>query len=266
METTLDILICAIDRDIEHIPDMILPRIEGIRYVISLQYTDESYLSNIPQELALRDDIVVVTLPGRGLSRNRNNALSHSNGDIRLTADADNRYTVEGLKVVRDTFDKYPDADIICFSALSYDGKPMKKYPMATVDYADARRLGYYPSSHELAIRKGVSTLFDERFGLGSECLKAGEEDVFLKDASDAGYRIMFVPEFIVSTDPDTTGDHFLEDPRLQLTKGAVFNHIFGTWNAVWRSFKEAGYHFVHSRANPFAIFHNMIKGIWMFR
>lgn len=263
---TLDILICTINEGIEKVPSILMPPIEGVRYVVSMQYTDERALDKVPMKAMTRKDVKLYIHESRGLCKNRNFALDWADADIYVIADDDNRYTIDSFIKIRKAYDEHPDADIICFKSESYDGKQMKKYPSKAMTYADAFKLGYHPYSIEITMRKKVGTRFDERFGLGSEQLCAGEEDVFLKDAENSGYNIMFVPETIVRTYPLTTGTKFLGNKTLQITKGATFEHIFGKKAALWRTVKEAGWWMVHKGANPFPIAMNMIKGIWLFK
>ncbi|MBQ7156400.1 MAG: glycosyltransferase [Bacteroidaceae bacterium] len=260
---TLDVLICTIDSGIARVPLVLAPPTEGVHYVVSMQYTSPDSLNLIPDVLTSRADVTLTTIEGRGLSLNRNNALAHSTADIRVIADDDNRYTPDDFTSITNAYREHAEADIICFAAESYEGKPMKRYPSSVMSFQQAFRQGYYPTSMEMTMRRNVKTLFDERFGLGSEHLCAGEEDVFMKDAQDQGYKAIFVPSVIVHSRFHTTGCDFLTSPLLQRTKGATFRHIFGTRNAVWRSIKEAAYHAVNNHANPFVILHNMIKGIW---
>ena len=90
---TLDILISTIGTGVEAIPRMLLPERQGVRYVVSVQHTCPASEVTIPQELTSRPDVTVVLLPGKGLSRNRNNAISMASADICLIADDDCRYT-----------------------------------------------------------------------------------------------------------------------------------------------------------------------------
>lgn len=261
---TLDILICTIDEGIKRVPNVLIPKEEGIRYVISMQYTDEKYFAMIPEILRTRDDVTLLTLQGRGLSRNRNNALAHATGDILLIADDDNRYTSEGLRQIIETYECNQDASVICFMSESYSGEPMKKYPTETMSYEEAFKQGYYTTSFEMTMRNHLDILFDERFGLGSKMLCAGEEEVFMKDVIDAGYEALFIPKVIVRSDADTTGTHFVGNKKMQISKGATFRYLFGTREAIWRSIKEALHHLIHEGANPFPILRNMLKGIWI--
>lgn len=265
----IDLLICTLNEGIQRIPSLLIPSEEGIRYVVCMQYSDEEALGKVPMKVMTRKDVKLYVHEGKGLSRNRNFALDWAEADICVIADDDNRYKTEYYDAIRKAYSEHPNADVICFSAESYDGKPMKEYPASAMTYAEARRKGYYPTSMEITFRtasikeKGIR--FNENFGLGSEMLCAGEEDVFLKDCEDKGLNILFIPQVIVQSDPDTTGIHFIGNKTLQITKGATFKYLYGTNNAVWRSIKESLWHFLHEQANPFTIFFNMMKGIKMF-
>ena len=259
---TLDILICTIDEGILRVPEVLMPPRDDVRYVVSMQYTSEGMKKRVPQVLRERGDVVLTFLEGRGLSRNRNHAFEHSTGDIRLIADDDNRYTDEGIDHIFEAYKEHPETDIICFAAESYEGQPMKVYPTKTMEYWEAFRQGYFPTSMEMTMRKGVDVKFDERFGLGAERLCAGEEDVWMKDATDKGYRTLFVPQVVVRSRYETTGSHLVGNSRLQMSKGATFRHLFGVPEALWRTLKEAVWWMVHRGANPFPILWNMLKGI----
>ena len=238
---TLDILISTIDDGILKVPAMLLPERADVRYIVSVQHTIPQSLINVPAPLTYRQDVKIGFPEGKGLSRNRNNALRMSDADICLIADDDNQN---------------PDADIITFQAETYQGEPLHPYPAP------------YICSQEITLRResvlSRNVFFDERFGLGSQLLCAGEEDVFIYDARKAGLNVIYVPQVIVRTDEFTTGCKFLTDKCMQITKGAAFRHIFGVPGAVWRSFKEAGWYLFHKGSNPFPILFNMLKGIWI--
>ena len=250
----VSILICTIDAGIEKVPRVLMPPMGDVSYVVSMQYTDDRFLQLIPRVLEEREDVTVTTLEGRGLSRNRNNAIAHATGDVCVIADDDNRYERRHIDAIVEAYEKMPDADIIIFQAETLEGKPLHPYP------AD------YVCSVEMTFRRGIGIRFDERFGLGSEHLCSGEEEVFLKDARDKGLSIRHVPKVIVATEGVTTGDTLVGNRKLQLSKGATFRHMFGMGNALWRSAKEAGWHMVHGGANPFPIFMNMCRGVFLYR
>lgn len=247
----LDILICTIDEGIAAVPDVLMPQRDDVRYVVSMQWTKEEAKGAVPQTLREREDVTLVFLEGKGLSRNRNNAIEHASGDILLIADDDNRYTDELIGNIFEAYASHPDADVIHFQALDMNGKPLHPYP------AD------FVSSVEMSFRSNVKVRFDERFGLGSDKLCAEEERVWMKDAKDAGYNIIYVAKPVVMTPASTTGSGtFARNKKMQMSKGAAFKHVHGTRRAVWLSIKEAGWHMRHKRVSPFPIFFNMLKGI----
>lgn len=267
---TIDILICTIDNGIGSVRKVLMPPMPEVHYVVSMQHTRpldaEPSWSCALDTLRQRPDVTVTTIEGRGLSRNRNNALRHATSDILVIADDDCRYSPTYINTIRRAYDERPKADVVCFEAQSYDGRPMKRYPNASLSYDEAEREGYFPTSMEITLRRKAlersEVTFNEHFGLGA-ALPAGEEDILITDLQRTGLHVMFVPEVITMTDPVTTGDRFLQDDRLQITKGAVFRHRFGLLDALWRTLKEGAHHFVYNHANPWPIWLNMLRGIW---
>ena len=61
---TLDILICSLNKGIVRIDDLLRPEQEGVRYVVSYQYTDERYLELVPEILKQRRDVVLSVYKG----------------------------------------------------------------------------------------------------------------------------------------------------------------------------------------------------------
>ncbi len=247
---SISILICTIDEGIEKVPSVLMSPMSDVNYVVSMQYTDERFLEMMPKELKERADVIITTLQGKGLSRNRNNAMRYAIGDVCLIADDDNRYKREFVDSILNAYELHPEADIITFQAQNLEGEPLHPYP------AD------FVSSVEMTFKQDIGIAFDERFGLGSKHLCAGEEQVFMKDAEKAGKQILYIPQCIVQTPANTTGTLFLQNKKLQTTKGATFRYVYGTGNALWRSVKEAGWYFVHKGVNPFPIIYYMWKGI----
>lgn len=257
METAkLDILICTVTANLQEVAAMLLPPRADVRYTVSVQHDCPVDEIVIPGALSERKDVTIGYQDGKGLSRNRNNALRLASGDICLLADDDNRYLVKHIDTILKAWKENPDADILTFQAQDYTGEPLHPYP---APYVCSVEITFRRSS---ILEKGLR--FDERFGMGSPLLCAGEEDVFMADARRAGLTIRYIPEIIVKTDSTTSGIGLIGNKQLQLTKGATFRYVYGTWSAVWRSFKEAGWYLLHKGANPFPILINMLKGIWI--
>ena len=237
MAKTLELLICTINEGIQRVPSMLLPVREDVKYLVSWQQTGTVRVE-LPAALTERGDVKVFQLEGRGLAANRNNALRNATGDILLLADDDATYRTEYFDRVLHNFDKYPLADFICFRAVDREGQLLKEYPAEPYRYAE-RPKSTYISSIEIAFRRKPSLpFFDERFGLGSKYLACGEEEVFLHTAYKQGLKIIFVPETIVETDPNTTGKRFLTFAATRRAKGAVLCYLYGAASASLRATK----------------------------
>lgn len=280
MTATLDILICTIDGRVASVPQMLLPAQAGVRWVVSMQYTDERFLQQIPAVLRERTDVHMLLLPGRGLSRNRNNALDfvrqtladrpaspsadRTQRHYALISDDDVHYTLPRLQELLKCLDDNPQADVALFKTITPDGTPLKNYPARTMTYREAMTVKrYYPTSFEIVLgEEAIKRLqFDERFGLGSPSLSCGEEDVLMHDAMQAGLDIRFFPLVVGQTDPATTGSRFLTDVAVQRAKGAVFAYTLPRTRAYYAIVKEALRHLIYNRANPFPLLRHMHQG-----
>ena len=255
----LEILIATMEDRLSRVAEMLLDADADIAYLVSCQYMEEC--PKVPAELACRDDVRVVFLKGRGLSNNRNYALQHAVNDVVLIADDDCRYTLAGLKQVIATYEVHPEVDIALFKV---DGMS-KYYPASQCRYQMEDFQGSYSvASVEMSLRRSSlrGVHFDEYFGLGSDRLASGEEQVFLYDALQKGLRIEFFPVLIGQTPGGTTGELFLQDEKVQYSKGATFCYLFGPRKARMMCLKETLHYFVHKRVNPFKLMRNMNFGI----
>ncbi len=228
----LDVLICTLDEGIARVPDILLPPRDNVAYVVSMQYTREDYQQLIPAELQARPDVRIVTLQGKGLSRNRNNALQAAQGDIALIADDDVRYCDAYFDRVIKAFEENENVDIAQFKIKALDGGYIKDYPAYSYTYPHVPR-GMYVSSIEIAVRTATTRdkiHFDERFGLGSPYFICGEEEVLFYNAYQQGLTITYYPWFVVETTSDSTGSRTYSDERVMMAKGAINYYLHGAW------------------------------------
>lgn len=219
---TLEVLICTIDDGISQIPQLLLPRIDGVSYLISWQHSKDNEIS-IPAELS-REDVMIVHLQGRGLSRNRNNALRNATGDICLIADDDCTYRPEYFASVINTFKEKESLDLATFQMkFSYEGKT---YPQHSFDLKRFER-GYYVTSFEIAFRRtSVQELleFNELFGLGAPVLQSGEENVFIIEAIKKGLKCQYFPIIVVEHSHATTSSTRVDNPGVVMAEGAYIH------------------------------------------
>ena len=203
---TLDILICSLNKGIVRIDDLLRPEQEGVRYVVSYQYTDERYLELVPEVLKQRRDVVLSVYKGQGLSNNRNHALELSRADLVIFADDDSRLSEDAPK----TIENYPE-EVRQFTEVPTD------YDVSTIEMVFRRE------------KVQNRLLFDERFGLGTKFLTCGEEEVWLIDALRAGLKIKYFPERIVETSTMLKRSMIYVDAGVQRSKGALCYYKYGS-------------------------------------
>jgi glycosyltransferase involved in cell wall biosynthesis len=228
----INVLICSIDEGIDNVRRIIQPVQKDVNYIVSHQFLDEKF-KLIPEELK-REDIILSQIPGKGLSRNRNNAISWADGDIALIADDDVQYLPGTFEIIREAFENDKEMAVACFKIKTPDDEPeYKKYPGKSYSLGNYR---HHPvSSVEIAfktspvIKAGIR--FDERFGLGSEKLIGGEETVFISDCIKAGIKVRYLPYYIVKHPYESTRTKYKRfDPEINQLNGAVCARVYGRW------------------------------------
>lgn len=238
---TIDILICSLNKGIVRVQDVLLPPQEGVRYIVSYQYTDERYLDLIPACLEEREDVAVYKYKGQGLSANRNLALDKATSDLVMYADDDARLLPETPAVVKRPFEESPDLDVAFFCASTYTGKSLKNYPKSSFEVL-AMPKDYSISALEMVCRRRKvqgKVRFDERFGLGTQFLTCGEEEVWLEDALRAGLTIQYFPQKIVETSTMLKKSMVYVDAGVQRSRGAITYYQHGA-TAFWLCFRFA--------------------------
>ena len=253
----LEVLVCTLNSGIKNIAQHLLPPSPGVSYLISWQQTPKTCPHLLPKELE-RPDVRVVTLEGHGLSKNRNHALQHAQGDILLISDDDVLYKEEHFQSIFQAFEQYPEANILTFQIENQTGKPLKKYVPFTFLYEERPKSTYF-SSLEIAIRRNFQIpKFNEKFGLGTDYLACGEEEVFLQKAYNEGAVIRYIPKVIGRTEEGTTGKRFTTDAKVRHAKGAVLYYLHGYLGAILRCAKFA----LQLPDHRFDFFKDMFHGI----
>jgi hypothetical protein len=218
---TLDLaLITWQPQGMERVAAMHLPRVVGVRYVVSWQNHGDA---PIPEAVSSRDDIVVCRTDVVGVSANRNNALNHCTADIVLNADDDVTYYAEGLQAVISTFENAPDLQFACFK-IDF-GTYIKPYPDRVCDLAPRIPKGMWFGTIEMAVRRNSPAgelRFDERFGPGAPYLGAGEDEYYLLQSRQRGYVTRYYP-ITIGKHPDLpTASRRITDKKIIRGMGAL--------------------------------------------
>lgn len=258
---TIDILISTLDDGIFGLDKVLLPPNPLIKYIISWQQTKEYY--NIIPPTLIRNDVQVFALEGKGLSRNRNNALSHSTSDICMISDDDVRYNLDGIKAVCEYYQQHQDVDVVTYKFSSKFNQ--KKHPDYSFDIRESPK-GFSVSSIEISFRRekvqGVIS-FNELMGLGSPCSGAGEDNLFILDCLNSSLKCQYVPINVLFHEHESTGRSQGGNPKVIFSRGILtriyhpqkyllryfwlarsikINHHVGFWSTLLQLYKGGRY------------------------
>lgn len=210
-----------------------------------------------------REDVKLQIIHSRGVSKNRNNALSLATAPLSLLSDDDVDYTAEGLQAIIQAFEQAPQADVISFQFWQGEKPNQKFYPDKAFHHQHPPK-GFYISVIEIAFRtKKVQAhcRFNENFGIGAEHFPSGEEDILLKDMLKAGLNCVYEPICICSHPSLSTGTKRFADPAFLQCKGAIFSYIHpNTW--LLRLVKGAITEGRKKRVSPWIFLSNTLKGV----
>ena len=179
--------------------------------------------------------VKIINSHEKGLSKSRNQLLYNANADIGIIADDDLTYLSEYQKKIKESFEKNPAADIICFKVYKGD-KPFKKYSSIKENINFLSALS--KSSVEIAFRiKSIvnnNIKFDENFGSGAKEYISGEENIFLSDCLKMGLKIIYEPVFIARLNIGDSSWFKGFNKQYFLTKGAVYERINAKLSTVF--------------------------------
>lgn len=259
---TIEVLICSFNKGIVKVSDILQPPREGVRYIVSFQYTEERFLTMIPNVVQERPDVSLYKYHGQGLSANRNQALIHAKADIVLFVDDDTHLLPTAFSTIESTFAAHPEVDVAFFSASSYTGRPLKEYP--TAEYAITKvPTDYHISVVEMAFRRQSvqgNLRFDERFGLGTQFLTCGEEDIWLHDALRHKLSIRYFPVTTVETSTMMKHTMLYVDAGVQRSYGAYLYYVHGPL-AWWFCLRHALRSTAKGYSHFFPIMRHFLQG-----
>ena len=208
----LSVLICTLNDRIKSVQEVVLPPRDDVRYVVSLQYTDNMFLDMLPEALCGRDDVTVLPFPSTGLSANRNNALSHCATPIAIISDDDVRYKNTHFDEVIRIFDADPKLDIAVFA------------------------------HHKMAVRiTSRIPPFDTRFGIGSAFLTCGEEELMEHQSKVYGLNVKYFPSISICNNVgQSPWERFSADKRVRRSWAALqymkSNTCMAILRMIWRA------------------------------
>lgn len=166
----------------------------------------------------------------KGVGLNRNNALMRARGKYCLFADDDLVYEDGYEKTIVDSFQKYPDADVIVFNLHEPKTARYVITKSYRVNYLNYLRFGTARVAVKLESIRENGIFFNLCFGGGTEH-SHGEDNLFLTDCLKKGLRIYAVPQYIEtlteerpSTWNNGYGEKYFRD------QGALYKQISPRW------------------------------------
>jgi glycosyltransferase involved in cell wall biosynthesis len=198
---TFDLIVATVDRS-EELDALFASLDEQSRRDFRVLVADQNDDDRLDAVLRRHPDLEIHRFPaGRGLSRARNEALSHVSGEIVAFPDDDCSYPPGTLERVARRFDREPELDGITGRAADASGHSSPSWgtepAVLTRDNLWNRGISFAIFLRAEVVR-GVGD-FDEDLGLGSASPWAsGEETEYLVRAVDQGARIEFDPSLVI--------------------------------------------------------------------
>lgn len=144
------------------------------------------------------NNIKLYSFKERGIGLSRNNALMRATTDIGLFADDDVIYNENYKKIIIDTFEKNPDADVIIFNVPSLNPeinfKDIKK--VHRVRLYNCLKYGAVRIAVKIESVRRANIYFSLLYGGGAK-YSAGEDSLFLIEAIKKGLKVYATPQKI---------------------------------------------------------------------
>lgn len=259
----LKVLLSTIDGGIYKVKDVVLKSRKDVKYIVSHQYTDEKF-KTIPNEL-IREDVFVSQIPGKGVTKSRNNAIRLADGDIGLFSDDDVTYTNEYFNNVISAFTSNPNLDVSIFKIKTPDGEPeYKNYPEAAFKL---EKLPFYIGTIEIAFK--INTIkerpirFDERFGAGQPLLIGSDENIFILDCIKSGLNVWYFPKYVVNHPYESTTKLIPKYHIKKVSVGGGFDARMNGWFAIPKALGgtiKLIPDLIRNKKNPFVYFYQRIR------
>lgn len=197
---TLDYVIATHKADgIARVAAMNLPRIEGVRYIVSWQdYGD----GRVPEALK-RPDVDVLLYDGKGVSANRNNGIDHARAEVIALADDDNTLYADGIRQLCRHYAENPDDDFVTFIC---EADIPRRLPSGAQRLSLPMPKAYSIGTWDISFRRRTGLRFCPAMGFGAPLFESGEDEALLLTALHRGLVCRFIPVRVASHPHTSTG------------------------------------------------------------
>jgi len=164
----------------------------------------------------------------KGVGLNRNNALMRADADIVMFSDDDMVFVDGYEKIIREAYERLPQADIIVFD-LKYPDSQRKRAPIKKIEKLNARtsmRFGAARISARLDSLKINGISFNLCFGGGAR-FSHGEDSLFLMECVKRGLKIYSYPVVIAQLVDRESSWFEGYTEKFFFDKGVLFSLLF---------------------------------------
>lgn len=182
--------------------------------------------------LAGRDDVSVIRMAGRGVTKSRNKVIEAAielEADFLIFGDDDVLFDDAGVQSGIDYLRAEIGKDILLGRVADETGALRKAYPAGFVSLSkfNSARVGTVEIMVRVSALAKTSVRFDENFGAGAEQYFLGDEYIFVSDLLAAGSAGMAVPFVFCSHPAESSGTDW-QDRKALAARAAVFGRVFG--------------------------------------
>lgn len=208
-------------------------RILGMEKAIRIVHPQIKYLIihqnrhgiEIPDFLK-RNDIEIINSLTLGTSKSRNLGIKNCRTEYALLTDDDVDYIDTAIEEVLKIIEtEAPDFGI--FKVKTPDGEPeFKDYPSEKLIFTSfLLSIGTIEILLNVKKIRNAKIAFDERFGLGT-ILRQSDEDIFIQDIIQKGFKGFFYPTFLVKHPYESTGTRPMKEYKKYMLKGAFTQRL----------------------------------------
>lgn len=171
--------------------------------------------------------VKMVTTSTRGVGKNRNIALMHSESDIIVLADDDMHFAEGYENIVINAFKRIKKADVIVFNidTEGFDHGRRTNKKIQRVHYYNAFNYGAARIAIKSKALKREGIFFNENFG-GGTFYSAGEDSLFIKSLLSHGLRVYVYPFTIATVNQEESTWFRGHNAKYFYDKGALFKAI----------------------------------------
>ncbi len=170
----------------------------------------------------------------RGVGLSRNTALLRAEGDIVLFADEDIVYEEGYADRVIESFEKYPQADMLLFNVQAVKGR--ETYHNDAFGRVHWYNCGRYPT-YSFAVKRELvhkhNITFSLLFGGGAK-YSNGEDSLFIRDCLKKGFKVYKVPVHIGAEKERPSTWFQGHNHKFFFDRGVLYSQLYGRWARVF--------------------------------